>query len=225
MAVLTLSHEEAAAFGKEFVAKYMAGGFGAMSKREIDLLVFHLLSQTAPLREKERYEMANTLRIAEKRIDSLRRDSAMRHAPFNHAATLAQVARALFVTGAARPSLVDGKLEFPLEDAIQRRELNYAVRKVGYAIDTSFNSDVVRVEPHALVAALAGAISDVAASFVRVVNKTEKKKADVQSLLDSTKPLSERVEAFLSRHHNKIALLKDIAASAGNLAGAAVGLT
>ena len=59
-------------FATQFLRKYLAGGFASMPKSEIDLLVFHYLTQADEYQGKSNYELAALLKIPESRVKTLR---------------------------------------------------------------------------------------------------------------------------------------------------------
>lgn len=66
--MVALTNPQKQNFGKEFVEKYLAGGFGAMTKTEMDILIFHLISESSDIRGKLNYEVANKLLIPESKV-------------------------------------------------------------------------------------------------------------------------------------------------------------
>ena len=63
-----MTPQEKQAFADDFLAKYLASGFGSMPKSEIDLLIFHLLTHTSEYRGKTNYELAGLLKVPESSV-------------------------------------------------------------------------------------------------------------------------------------------------------------
>src|SRR5690606_11702660 len=68
-------HEE---FSREFLDKYLSRGFGNMPKREIDVLIFHLLIKSEALSTKSIHLKAMELRTTPAKVKSLMYESALR---------------------------------------------------------------------------------------------------------------------------------------------------
>ena len=58
-------------FGKSFVGRYLHNGFSSMPKRELDILVFHLLRCSPELTGKSIYELSNIFKISEAKVKAL----------------------------------------------------------------------------------------------------------------------------------------------------------
>ena len=114
-----MTRAEKQRFAEEFLSRYLAHGFSSIPKSEIDLLVFHLLSETTDYREKSNYELATMLQIPESRIKTLRLNSALKYREINSKAILSRVVQR-FVASEQFASFESGKVEISLEDPIER---------------------------------------------------------------------------------------------------------
>src|SRR5262245_61386122 len=94
-----LSKDEREQFAHKLLTKLSEQAFGAMPKRELELLLFHLLSQTEKLRAMNTYDWANLLRISESRVRALRADAALRFMAVDNQAALTEIARQFCAKG------------------------------------------------------------------------------------------------------------------------------
>jgi len=72
-----LTNDQYKKFGEKFVKRFLAHGFGSMTKTEIDILVYHLLSEDKEFKGKSNYHVANKLQITESRVKSLSLNAAL----------------------------------------------------------------------------------------------------------------------------------------------------
>ena len=69
---INLSTKQYERFGRVFLENYLSHGYATLPKREIDILVFHLISESKDIKNKDNYTIANKLRLTETRVKSLR---------------------------------------------------------------------------------------------------------------------------------------------------------
>jgi hypothetical protein len=143
---MALTKPEKQHFAATFVTTFLQGGFGSMSKREIELLVFHLLSNTRDYKKKSNYELASALRIPESRVKSMRLSSALRYSEINSIAVLHGIVLRLR-DNQQHLNLEESKIEISLEDPIERREIENFLKLKGHHAEYHFNSEVLRIAP------------------------------------------------------------------------------
>ena len=76
-------------FGEKFVESFLVHGFGAMTKTEMGILVYHLLSESDEIKDKSNYHIANKLQISESKVKSLRLNAMKQYEQENYKAALA----------------------------------------------------------------------------------------------------------------------------------------
>lgn len=142
-------------FVREFIKEYLADGMGAIPKHEIDILVMNLLMKYGELAYKSNYELSILLQTTESRIKRLRYEARLKYPPDED-----YVRREfLYVLGRAQFELdkKDGadiskmKIIFVLEDNFLRYAIQGKLKEQGMFADTSFNSELVRIECGSLV--------------------------------------------------------------------------
>jgi hypothetical protein len=139
----TVEHQR---FAEVFLDKYLAFGFGSMPKSEIDLLVFHLLTEASEYSGKSNYELATLLQIPESRVKALRLNSSLKYKTYNPKDILAQVATR-FIRSEQFTSFERGKFEISLENPIEKRELENFLKKRGFFAEYTLNTEVLRISP------------------------------------------------------------------------------
>ena len=88
---ISLSDVENEQFVTQFTLKYLQNGFSVMPKREIDILIFHLLRQTKQFKGKSVYELSNLFKMSEQKVKSYILEGALRHTEINHKAEVGRV--------------------------------------------------------------------------------------------------------------------------------------
>lgn len=141
-----MTRDEKESLAKNLVGLYLDAGFGAPSKREVDLLLFHHITQARENRKKSNYELATLLKIPESRVKSYRLASALKYQDINTKAILGDVILRLS-RGIQSAALEAGKFELSLEDPIERRELENYLKSKGHFAEYTFNSEVIRIAP------------------------------------------------------------------------------
>lgn len=134
---------KATAFADDFLAKYTAVGFGALSKREVDLLLLKLLQDHLPgFREKTDFDAARELRTTKRRIRGLRDEISYREAADEEtlkARLRNELAQAEILSDHADTVMVQ------LDDAVLRGYAERIVRSEFGIVDTSFNSAILKL--------------------------------------------------------------------------------
>ncbi len=141
---------------KELLTAYCRPAFGALPKREIDILVFDLLFDAGLIEPSASiYDLMRDLRIQRAKARTLLYDREVRLAENGEAALDAKLRTLL---GSAK-FVQDGRyfvleVESPLVQAHMRERL----RELGHLTDTSFNPQLVRLQ--------AGAVTALAATII-----------------------------------------------------------
>jgi len=146
------------AFVKQFIKEYLADGFGAMPKREIDILVMSLLLEYANLADKSNHDLSILLQSTESRIKSIRYEAKLKYPPdedYVKREFLVLLARSQFEfdkRGIVEPA--QGKIVFVMEDDYLRYAIQGRLKAKGMFADTSFNKEIVKISPDSLLAVI-----------------------------------------------------------------------
>lgn len=119
--------KEAEALGKSLSAIILERGLGALSKKDYELLVFHHLSSAVAQRSDGNYVLANKLKVTESKIKALRLEASIRHKPANHKAVLSEIVQRI-LDEMSKPDFAGGVVSISLENPIDRREFEHAVK-------------------------------------------------------------------------------------------------
>jgi hypothetical protein len=141
-----VTRDEKEQFASTLLTLYAESGFGSPSKREVDLLIFHHVTQARENRGKTNYQLATLLKIPESRVKSFRLASGLKYQLLDSKAILRNIVIRLM--RAQQFSAIDnGKLEISLEDPVEKRELENFLKSKGHFADYTFNAEVLRIEP------------------------------------------------------------------------------
>ncbi len=145
-----LNDDQYKTFGKEFLKHYLYDGYGTMPKKEIDILVFHLISESKDIKGKTNYEVANKLSLTESKVKGLILESSLKYNPADHKAVVIKIVSRL----AEEINRSDSKTEnikISLENPIEKREFERAVKKLGCYVDYTLNKEVLKVDAFLLL--------------------------------------------------------------------------
>jgi len=153
MAKLAIKDHEK--FVKGFLEEYLADGMGVMSKREVDILVMNLLMKYGGLANKRNHELSLLLQTPESRIKSLRYEARLKYPPdkdYIKVEFLCLLARSQFELDKKDEDDINKmKIMFVLEDDYLRHAIQGYLKERGMFADTSFNSEIVKIECGSLV--------------------------------------------------------------------------
>lgn len=144
------------AFSDKFLTHFLARGFGAMSKKETDLLVLRLLEDDGVLAYQSNHAVAQQLGFGETRLRSMRYELAQKlnevdQKAYFESRLLLCLKRAQFVVvkDGGKPQVL-----FAIEDTFVRLSLAAKLKDGGGFSDSSFNSEIFRVDAERLCEAL-----------------------------------------------------------------------
>lgn len=144
-----LTDRESLELGRAINALVEERGIGALSKKDYDLLVFHHLSASAAMRSDWNYVLANKLRVTESRIKSLRLEAAIRHRLPDHKAVLRIIAQRV-LDEMTKPEVSGETVSITLENPVERREFEYAVKLAKHSVEYGINREILRISALAL---------------------------------------------------------------------------
>jgi hypothetical protein len=146
-------------FVDDFVKEYLADGLGAITKREIDILVMNLLMEYAGLARKSNHELSILLQVPESRLKRLRYEARLKYPPdadYVKREFLFILARSQFELDRRDETDIDKmKIKFAMEDDFLRYAIQGRLKDQGMFADTSFNNEIVKIECSSLVQIIA----------------------------------------------------------------------
>ncbi len=140
-----------AALGQSIVAMQRELGFGSLAKRDMELMIFHHMRQLSVFDGLDNYGLANALKVPESRIKTLRLAAFLKHDAADRDAILKRVFARL-ADPKHHPQVRDQQIEISVEDPVERRELEKALKDIGSHADYRFNAELLRVDPVRLLA-------------------------------------------------------------------------
>jgi len=141
-------------FSTEFLDTYLQQGFGSMTKHDIELLIYHLLAnKTDILKNKSSYEISNLLSLPENKIKNIQLESYLKYEDIDHENCINSII-AEIKNGNIKPELDGDKIKFTLDNVVLKREFEYAIRRIGYNVDYSFNKDIVSLKVMSFISSL-----------------------------------------------------------------------
>lgn len=166
-------------FKEKFLSHYLAAGMGSFSKRDIDVLIMHLLNEegttnSIPLKDMTHQQVSFLLRTPITKIKSLRYEAALKYGGSSD--NLAEQAKIEFFKICARAKFeVTEKLVcFVIEDTLTKNWLQGELKKNGLIFDNSFNTEIVKVSFENFCDILQAIYGDVnAKSFVEKIKTTK----------------------------------------------------
>jgi len=139
-------------FKSQFLNTYLANGFGSLSKRDIDILVIHLLDEYGmadgkPLKALSNQSASVLLRIPNPKIKALRYEATLKYTPNNQ--DLAKL-RLLEVIAKSQLDFDKKRIGLVVEDSFTRNWLQGHLKDQGFVFDGTFNSEIVRADAEQL---------------------------------------------------------------------------
>jgi hypothetical protein len=187
-----LTDQEATDLGKALSLLIEERGLGAVSKKDYELLVFHHISSSAALRSDWNYVLANKLKVTETRIKSLRLEASIRHRPPNHKAVLGQIVQRI-LDEMSKPDFSGGVASITLENPIDRREFEYAVKLAKHSVEYGINREILKIDALALFEIIFANVENAEARFKEVVQAHIKTKTRQQDVLDKSLTFRQRI--------------------------------
>lgn len=144
-------------FQSEFFEHYLSIGLGALSKKDVDALVMHLLDKYGradgtPLHHYSNQEVSALLKTPESKVKSLRYEAALK---FGGRVDDQAMARLLVAVNSAVLDVEAKRVCLIIEDVLAKNWLQGQLKRHGLIFDHSFNSEIIKVDSDGLFAVLA----------------------------------------------------------------------
>lgn len=146
-----LIHEDKAEeFVEQFLNEYLKEGFSSLPKREVDILVMNLLLNMGDLAGESNQDLSVRLRATESKIKRLRYEARLKYPPDPE-----YVQREFFyILSKSKYAIDTGKIIFAIEDEYIRHAIQGKLKAKGMFADTSFNTELIKIDPKFLVSVL-----------------------------------------------------------------------
>jgi len=193
-------------FGKQFIDKYLSNGFGAMPKSEIDILVFHLLSESEEIKDKSNYHIANKLMITESKVKSLSLHSSLKYKPVNHKSILSNIVDRV-CSEMQKTEFNDQVVTISIESPVDQREFVHAVKSIGRSIEYGLNRELLKISPLALFELVVLNLENPEKEFTKIVQTHIKDKEMKASLINSALTLRQKINKIGDEVSDKSGLI------------------
>ena len=131
-------------FSNNFIAKFLDNGFGAMTKRELEIYLLHLLLEDGQFKnekgEIDYHEMSLVLRISETKVRNLVYETELKYAS-NHDF----VHRLIKVIEKRHYEVIGDNIKFAIPSSLTKQYFEYEIRKLNGVSDGSFAKHIVTI--------------------------------------------------------------------------------
>jgi hypothetical protein len=193
-------------FGKSFVERYLQNGFSSMPKREMDILVFHLLRCRPELKDKSIYELSNIFRISEAKVKALILEGSLRHDVINHKAIIGGIVHR-YISKLEHIDMSDGFFEIALDNPIEKREFERAVKMTGHHAEYGINRDILKIRPIRFLEIILQNAENGEKEFVTLVKKAVADVGSQKAVLDKSLSFREKINRLGEEINDKAGLI------------------
>ena len=186
-----MTRDEKEKLAADLVSLYLESGFGSPSKREVDMLLFHHITQARENKGKSNYELAALLKIPESRVKTFRLTSALKYQTINTKAILGNIIIRLS-KGQQYTTIENGKIEISLEDPVEKRELENFLKSKGHFAEYTFNVEVLRIAPVRLFELIVENMDKPEDQFNELVRQYINDEAASERILDGAPTLKQK---------------------------------
>jgi hypothetical protein len=133
-------------FANQFLKEYLNRGYGRLSKREMDILVLHLLFEDRQydVNNPDFYKMSLELRITESRIKNLYKDVQLIYLEDDPEKSFKKKLIQLIQT--QKFQINKRKIRLFIKDPLFRQSFENWIYKANSFVDYSFNRDILEIE-------------------------------------------------------------------------------
>lgn len=214
--MVMLTEEQEINFGQEFVKKYLVGGFGAMTKSEMDILIYHLISESVDIKGKSNYEVANKLLIPESKVKSLRLNAALKYKQANHKAVLVNIISRI-TDEMIKPEFDLGVVTIAVENPVEQRELEHALKLGGRNIEYGLNKELFKIKPIALFELVALSFENREDEFTEIIQAQIKDQEKQAAIINDTLTFRQKLNKVGEEINDKSSIIGLLGAFSGVL--------
>lgn len=203
-------------FGKKFVERFLAHGFGVMTKTEIDIFVYHLISESSEIKNQSNYHVANKLQIPEAKVKTMRLNAALKYKPANHKAVLANIVSRV-TDEMAKPEFEGGKVTITIENPVEQRELEHAVKSAGRNIEYGLNKELLKISPIALFELVVANLENPEKQFEAIIQAKISDTDKQNKIIDGSLTFRQKINKVGEEITEKSGLISLLGAAGGAL--------
>jgi len=143
---IALREKEEKNFANNLLDEYLARGFGSLSKREIDVLMMNLLTKYTDVADMSNFDLSIKLKLTESKIKNLKYEANLKYREDTE-----EFIKNSFLTLLGKARLKKDKnknitIAIAIEDNFLRNAISAKVKGRGSYTDTSFNSEIVKID-------------------------------------------------------------------------------
>lgn len=196
-----IHNDKAGEFVEQFLSEYLKEGFGSLPKREVDILVMNLLLNLGELAGESNQDLSIRLRATESKVKRLRYEARLKYPPEPDYVKL----EFFYILSKSKYAMNTGKIIFAIEDDYIRHAIQGKLKAKGMFADTSFNTELIKIDPKFLVSVLGELYSEeIAQDFQNGFDAMESQMSEEG--FDVIGTFSTFIIAFVNAAAQKIAL-------------------
>lgn len=185
---ICISSEQAQPFAQDFLDSYCAVGFGAIPKREVDLLVLRLLLQHGLVdKAMDAQRISREIQLPVSKVKTLLYELQLRDERKDEAWLKGELSRSLKhskITVTGKDS--ETRIAIGIDNQLLRAEIEALLKRDGHFPDYSFNREILRLTPDAYVTLVDFLLTESEQKILRdelmVATKKAKKSESEESL-------------------------------------------
>jgi hypothetical protein len=135
-------------FAEKFLDEYLGRGFGVLTKRDTDLLVFHLLSELGGLDSHSNHNLSLKLRISTRKIANYRLDRRLRYNQLTEEQVKLNFLESL-KKSAIKINNTSKWILLSIEDSYVRESIKAKLKELNHFSDSSFNAEIISLDTEA----------------------------------------------------------------------------
>ncbi len=135
-------------FVDKLLDRYLEHGFGTLTKKEIDILILHLLIEHSDLHETSNHELSILLKIPESRVKNLRYEAKLKHIKDQENYVKEKFLKLL---QKAKFEVDKKRIIFSVEDTYLKSAIQSKLKQFGSFADNSFNAELVKISEDSFI--------------------------------------------------------------------------
>lgn len=147
---MIISDKDKEKLAEDLLKHYLERGFGAMSKREIDVLMMHLIIKYADISDKSNYELSMMFKITETKMKNLKLEAQLHYQEDSDAYIKKEFLELLKVSKLKIDS-PQNWIILSVENTYLKLAIEAKLKKNGNFADYSFNRELLKIEQSAFI--------------------------------------------------------------------------
>ncbi len=191
----TITDRELLNFANRLLSEVLVGGrFGCLSKSDYELIIFDELTKMEFFQKMTNYELANEFKIAESKIKALLLSSGLRYRKINSKSCVGTVLKRALENDLLFK--IGSEISLPIENPIERREIENALKKVGKTPEYGRNREILKFSPVDLVLLLESYLEGEENQFLNWCKRSHQNKELITKISEKGIPMSKKLKGF-----------------------------